>query len=289
MPYAGHREARHLTKRRCFAKPPPSSTAYSLQEQCSRHACSCSASRASSRFLARPHATGIKRAFNRAAQRARLHRQQGTFYRGRRCSLVHLASQPGSTPQKAGKLRLHAATASAAHRLTVLSYNAGGLTGECYQELLQRLHQLPAQERPAIVHVQETHWSTSQEFCMPGWFMISSACPSPKAGRLLTMIDSTLCGWDCISSSAQVDGRVLHVRLNLGDSTVDAINVYQKSITPGAVALKRSDSNTSRTAHPCLEHPALQLEYPSGEAPSDSYRGFQLTGTTGSGPCGNQS
>ena len=54
MPYAGHREARHLTKRRCFAKPPPSSTAYSLQEQCSRHACSCSASRASPRFLARP-------------------------------------------------------------------------------------------------------------------------------------------------------------------------------------------------------------------------------------------
>ena len=114
-------------------------------------------------FPSQAHATGAKRAFNRAVQRARAHPQQGTFYRGRWCKLTHLAPQPGSSPQTSHKPRLHGAAASTATRLH-------GLTGEAYQELLQWLQKLPPQNQPSIVHVQETHWTTSQEFTTPGWF-----------------------------------------------------------------------------------------------------------------------
>ena len=188
-------------------------------------------------FPSQAHATGAKRAFNRAVQRARAHPQQGTFYRGRWCKLTHLAPQPGSSPQTSHKPRLHGAAASTATRLH-------GLTGEAYQELLQWLQQLPPQNQPSIVHVQETHWTTSQEFTTPGWFMISSACPSPKAGGLLTMISTSLCDLDCISSSARVDGRLLHVRIDLGNSAIDAVNVYQKVYQTGGTRLEKGQSST---------------------------------------------
>ena len=80
-------------------------------------------------FPSQAHATGAKRAFNRAVQRARAHPQQGTFYRGRWCKLTHLAPQPGSSPQTSHKPRLHGAAASTATRLHVLSYNAATTPG----------------------------------------------------------------------------------------------------------------------------------------------------------------
>ena len=73
--------------------------------------------------------------------------------------------------------------------------------------------------------------------CMP-------ACPSPKAGGLLTMISTTLCQSDCISSSARVEGRLLHVRIDLGNSTIDAFNVYQKVYRTGGTRLEKGQTCT---------------------------------------------
>ncbi|CAE7668683.1 unnamed protein product [Symbiodinium sp. CCMP2592] len=186
------------------------------------------------------HATGIKRAYNRAVRRAQASPLQGTFYRGRWCSFRAPVISP--QPRTDRRPQLHAAAPASAARLLHVSYNAGGLTGESYQELMQWLAQLPPEQCPMIVHIQETHWSHDQEYSTPGWHIISSACPSPKAGGLLTLVSAQLCSANQISSSSRVAGRLLHVRIDLGDRTVDAINTYQKVYHSGSTRIEKGQT-----------------------------------------------
>ncbi|CAE7534662.1 unnamed protein product [Symbiodinium sp. CCMP2592] len=186
------------------------------------------------------HATGIKRAYNRAVRRAQASPLQGTFYRGRWCSFRAPVISP--QPRTDRRPQLHAAAPASAARLLHVSYNAGGLTGESYQELMQWLAQLPPEQCPMIVHIQETHWSHDQEYSTPGWHIISSACPSPKAGGLLTLVSTQLCSANQISSSSRVAGRLLHVRIDLGDRTVDAINTYQKVYHSGSTRIEKGQT-----------------------------------------------
>ncbi|CAE7715470.1 unnamed protein product [Symbiodinium sp. CCMP2592] len=189
------------------------------------------------------HATGIKRAYNRAVRRAQASPLQGTFYRGRWCSFRAPVLSP--QPRMDRRPQLHAAAPASAARLLHVSYNAGGLTGESYQELMQWLAQLPPEQCPMIVHIQETHWSHDQEYSTPGWHIISSACSSPKAGGLLTLVSAQLCSANQISSSSRVAGRLLHVRIDLGDRTVDAINTYQKVYHSGSTRIEKGQTQTA--------------------------------------------
>ena len=77
--------------------------------------------------------------------------------------------------------------------------------------------------------------------------MISSACPSPKAGGLLTTVASSLCQRDNISSSARIDGRILHVRIALEGSAVDAVNVYQKAHHTGHGRIEKGQNYQTPT------------------------------------------
>ncbi|CAE7250747.1 unnamed protein product, partial [Symbiodinium sp. CCMP2592] len=189
------------------------------------------------------HATGIKRAYNRAVRRAQASPLQGTFYRGRWCSFRAPVLSP--QPRLDRRPQLHAAAPASAARLLHVSYTAGGLTGESYQELMQWLAQLPSEQCPMIVHIQETHWSHDQEYSTPGWHIISSACSSPKAGGLLTLVSDQLCSASQISSSSRVAGRLLHVRIDLGDRTVDAINTYQKVYHSGSTRIEKGQTQTA--------------------------------------------
>ncbi|CAE7677705.1 unnamed protein product [Symbiodinium sp. CCMP2592] len=148
-------------------------------------------------------------------------------------------------PRMDRRPQLHAAAPASAARLLHVSYNAGGLTGESYQELMQWLAQLPPEQCPMIVHIQETHWSHDQEYSTPGWHIISSACSSPKAGGLLTLVSAQLCSANQISSSSRVAGRLLHVRIDLGDRTVDAINTYQKVYHSGSTRIEKGQTQTA--------------------------------------------
>ncbi|CAE7361477.1 unnamed protein product [Symbiodinium sp. CCMP2592] len=107
---------------------------------------------------------------------------------------------------------------------------------------MQWLAQLPPEQCPMIVHIQETHWSHDQEYSTPGWHITSSACPSPKAGGLLTLVSAQLCSANQISSSSRVAGRLLHVRIDLGDRTVDAINTYQKVYHSGSTRIEKGQT-----------------------------------------------
>ena len=49
---------------------------------------------------------------------------------------------------------------------------------------------------------------------------------------------------DCISSSARVDGRLLHVRIDLGNRATDAVNVYQKVYQTGGTRLEKGQTST---------------------------------------------
>ena len=43
-----------------------------------------------------------------------------------------------------------------------------------YSELLQCLRALPPDERPSIVHIQETHCHTDTEYRTPGWYAVAT-------------------------------------------------------------------------------------------------------------------
>ncbi|CAE7364632.1 unnamed protein product, partial [Symbiodinium sp. CCMP2592] len=123
---------------------------------------------------------------------------------------------------------------SAHPRIRVATYNAGGLSTPAYHELLQWLRRMPDDIRPAIVHIQESHWPSDSEYSTPGWHIIASSTPSPAAGGVLTMVSDELCNTTQLTHTAPIPGRVLHTRISLSSCTIDSVNVYQKIFAAGA-------------------------------------------------------
>ena len=61
-------------------------------------------------------------------------------------------------------------------RITIMSYNAGGLSTHHYTELLAWLHiQRRQRQGPDVVMVQETHWLGEQDYSNDEWHVL--ACP----------------------------------------------------------------------------------------------------------------
>ena len=175
-------------------------------------------------YVGATHATGAKRAYNRAVRRAAAHPQQGTYYRGRWHCLSHFHARVLS-PQTSKLVRRDLPQSA---RLHVATYNAGGLPTEAYHELLLKLREMPRSTRPSVVHVQETHWKSDLEYQTEGWLVISSASPSPMAGGLITQVNTDHYSPDQVAFSAPIPGRLLHTRIQVGETAVDSVNLYQK-------------------------------------------------------------
>ena len=178
--------------------------------------------------LGASHATGAKRAYNRAVRRAAAHPQQGTYYRGRWHCLSNSQARVLS-PQSPRLMRRDLSQSSHhAPRLHVATYNAGGLPTDAYHELLVKLREMPRSTRPSVVHVQESHWKSDLEYQTEGWLVISSASPSPMAGGLITLVNTDHYSPDQVAFSAPIPGRLLHTRIQVGETAVDSVNLYQK-------------------------------------------------------------
>ena len=115
----------------------------------------------------------VKRAFRRARLRAHASPNQGTWYRGKWVTADNLGKLPKpivsppsthrrSLPQRANSLR----------PLRLLSWNAGGLAGSLYQELLAWCE---TSDNVDAVIIQETHWHDTTDFYTGPWIAMHSS------------------------------------------------------------------------------------------------------------------
>ena len=162
-----------------------------------------------------------KRAFIRAQNRAARHGE--AIYRGRRMTATQMGVQPlnNATPK-----RDHRSTSCPKNAFRYLSWNAGGLTMEKYQELK---HWLNTNEAASfhLICIQETQWSSDSEYEFGNWSVIHSGSGS-RSGGLLCIIHRSLAAPAQIKSQAPIPGRLLHIRLTT-EPAIDLLIVYQHS------------------------------------------------------------
>ena len=182
-----------------------------------------------------------KRAFRRALQRARLSETQSTMYRGRRL----FARSPPCRSSGAQATKT-AAYQTALPRLRVVSWNAGGLAGHRYQELLTWLQlEHEANRTVDICILVETCWQDHLEyttsFQAPGfmnWHVVHSS-GKDRTG-VLCMIRSSLISADRIRTADILPGRLLHLRL-MFQAPLDLLCIYQHAWNLQNKALRGPD------------------------------------------------
>ena len=108
-------------------------------------------------------------------------------------------------------------------RLSILSYNCGGLTSALYTELLVwlQLH------RPDVVFLQETHWAQDRTYTAEDWHVISSGCSAHHSGVMIMLAKRSF-PQPCIRSEILIPGRLMIVKAHQHNTTHFLINVYQK-------------------------------------------------------------
>ena len=159
-----------------------------------------------------------KRSFLRACRRAQALGE--TKYRGR----LLVAASP-STPVRVApsKYKQRMSARSDAKRIQVMSLNAGGLPGAYYDEVMCWLEQSSVD----ILLVQESHWGFEREWTSPNFTLIHSGSQEHRHGGLLTIVRKTLSDPQEIRHSSIIAGRLQHVRIPIGNISLDIFNVYQ--------------------------------------------------------------
>ena len=169
------------------------------------------------------HTVSQKRAFNRACRRAAASPLQGTFYRGKFCSVMTLGNRRMPDRAACATRSKPPETLPENPRLRVVTYNVGGFSSDAYMERLQSWPLYP--------------WSASLTFFFfrrrtgrmtLSMIRLDASTASSQAGGLAVFLSSHLCDSGSILHSALLPGRLLHVRLQLTQCTVDVVNVYQK-------------------------------------------------------------
>ena len=110
--------------------------------------------------------------------------------------------------------------------LETLSWNAGGLTGRYFDELISFL-ETPELRRVRLVSIQETHWSTSSVFSKGNWHIVTSSVPQGRQAGVMTLIHKSLCTISDLRTLELVPGRLQQVRLPWQNSHIHVITGYQ--------------------------------------------------------------
>ena len=114
------------------------------------------------------------------------------------------------------------------NRITVMSYNAGGLSTHHYAELLAWLHiQKRHRQAPDIVMIQETHWLGEQDYSNDAWHVLATGCDRQHSGLLIMLAKATF-PEAVIRKEVAIPGRVLAVRIQQDQKVLNLVNVYQK-------------------------------------------------------------
>ncbi|CAE7193616.1 unnamed protein product [Symbiodinium sp. CCMP2592] len=162
-----------------------------------------------------------KRSYQRAYARAV--RDGGAFYRG--SWKPHVWFQRASVrPVYLPKFRNTTPT-SGTRSIRMMTWNAGGLSSDVYQELLTFVRD----QGMDVCLVQETKWAEDNCWSSVDFHFIHSAGRGKldKVGGLLTIVSTRLARRDDLQYQGVHPGRLLHVRVQTGKVPLDILNVYQ--------------------------------------------------------------
>ena len=168
------------------------------------------------------------------------HRQTAARYRGR----TLLAPEHPTFSEHAAQALPHRHRSAEAfpeptrRRITVMTYNCGGLAQGLYHEMLEWLHAPDgAAHAPDIVFIQETHWSKPSDWDTHDWY-VQASCMSAHQAGLLTLISKRRFPQAAIRTKAVVEGRLMCTRLEAAGVVYTLLNVYQKALDhkPGTQA-----------------------------------------------------
>ena len=169
-----------------------------------------------------------KRAYQRACNRAIRFGQ--TRYRGR----TLLASQ---VPQANRHTALTSITKTTTHAprpdkaakgIQILTWNAGGLGGGLYDELLTFL----TSSTIDVAVIQESKWAECMEYTTGQWTCVHSGCRAHKQGGLLVLVHSRIAMPCQLRFEHLLQGRLLQVRIPLKGTDsrhLHVFAVYQKT------------------------------------------------------------
>ena len=160
----------------------------------------------------------FKRAFNRSI------RDGYTMYHGKIFTPQDFNMPiPTSTPQVKLSPRVSPCQPSgASNRLSVFSWNCGGLSSDKYQCLQAWL----LQHQFDIVCLQESHWRFTSTWKTEQFHAIHTGDTSCHSGILL-LVSTRVSSADSITWTERIAGRLLHVRLRGSTQNLDIIACYQ--------------------------------------------------------------
>ena len=180
-----------------------------------------------------------KRALGRAINHAFRDPSGHTTYRGRRCTHTEL-QQSRPHPQQLRKIvRQHRQpkpqTAQPGELVPVIcaTWNSNGLEGGVLEEYMLWLAKLPHQNQPQLLAIQETHWRTNAEWVTgDGWLCVASgAGERDRSAGIMTMVKMPGVKQQHVRIRRVVPGRLDHIRIDTGATSIDVINVYQKAVS----------------------------------------------------------
>ncbi|CAE7721079.1 unnamed protein product, partial [Symbiodinium microadriaticum] len=119
-------------------------------------------------------------------------------------------------------------------RLSIFTWNCGGLSGLLFQEIRTLLGQHPEIK---ILVLQETHHDYQSEWTDGGWTFIHSPAKVPKQGGIMVGIRSDFSLQSTIRWQELIPGRLVHVRCYAQEQHLDVVGIYQHTLPFGGSSL----------------------------------------------------
>ena len=201
----------------------------------------------------RPSTNIRKIAFRKATARA--HSAGLAQYRGRT-----LRAAPRSEPSnQQGPMPASSRSRNPPHslvktgRITVMSYNAGGLSTHHCTELLAWLHiQRRQRQGPDVVMVQETHWLGEQDYSNDEWHVLSSGCDRRHSGLIIMLAKTKFPNATIrkeIAVLKQFDLRALNTFCPQSEKHTFTTHDSRKSQIDYVIVRARSADSTAKAPH----------------------------------------
>ena len=124
-------------------------------------------------------------------------------------------------------------------RTSIFSWNSGGLSSARYQCLIEWLSTTSFD----ICCIQEAHWCFTNEWTSDGFLFIHSGTTKPEAG-VLTIINQKCCNANQVSWFEAIPGRLLQIRLEGAQNSLDVVNGYQHVFSSNKMSLRTDFWNT---------------------------------------------
>ena len=180
-----------------------------------------------------------KRALGKAINHAFRDPSGHTTYRGRRYTHTELQQSRPHQKQLRKMVRQHRQPKPQTTQpgeivpVTCVTWNSNGLEGGVLEEYMLWLAKLPQQNQPQLLAIQETHWRANAEWVTgDGWLCVASgAGERDRSAGIMTMVKLPGVGQQHVRIRRVVPGRVDHIRIDTGTTSIDVINVYQKAVS----------------------------------------------------------